>query len=359
MTPRARPHIAPLLLAGLVLLQGCEGYRLPVATAQGIGAPVSADLSPMPERQIDPSLLLPPTTPYRIGPGDQLELEVMGEAATRTTVTVGPDGKIYYNLLPGIDVWGLTVPEAADLIENEFRTYIRAKPAVTLTVRTAASQQVWVLGRVNSPGVYSLGGPTSLLDVVSEAGGLGVNTPAGGMYSEVADLPRSFLVRDGHLVPVDFQRLLRDGDLSQNVYLQTGDFVYVPSLHSSQVHVLGAVLQPRSERMNGALTLVQAIALAGGTVPTACLPNVAILRGSLAHPRIAIVAVNNVLRGKAPDVRLEPGDIVYVPFAPDRILVRYVNLILDTFVRTVGVNEGAYAISNKVAPVTVGVNLTP
>jgi polysaccharide biosynthesis/export protein len=166
-------------------------------------------------------------------------------------------------------------------------------------------------------------------------------------------------VRDGRIVPVDFQSLLRGGDLSQNVYLQPGDFVYVPSLRSAQVHVLGAVLQPRSERMTGAMTVVQAIALAGGTVPTACLPNVAILRGSLTHPQIAIVAVNDVLHGKAPDVRLEPGDIVFVPYKPDRVLVRYVNLILDTFVRTVGVNEGAYTIDSKAAPVTVGVNLAP
>jgi protein involved in polysaccharide export with SLBB domain len=161
------------------------------------------------------------------------------------------------------------------------------------------------------------------------------------------------------MVPVDFQRLLREGDLSQNVYLQAGDFVYVPPLRSSQVHVLGAVLQPRSERMAGALTVVEAIALAGGTVPEACLSNVAILRGSLAHPQIAIVAINLVLVGKAPDVRLEPGDIVYVPFTPERVLERYATLILDTFVRTVGVNEGAYMISSKSKPVSVGVNLSP
>jgi polysaccharide export outer membrane protein len=158
---------------------------------------------------------------------------------------------------------------------------------------------------------------------------------------------------------VDFQRLLREGDLSQNVYLQADDFIYVPPLKSSQVHILGAVLQPRSERMSGSLTVIQAIALAGGTVPDACLPNVAILRGSLAHPQIAIVAVNDVLQGKAPDVRLDPGDIVYVPYTPQRVLERYVTLILDTFVRTVGVNEGAYMISSKAKPVSVGVNLSP
>jgi polysaccharide biosynthesis/export protein len=358
MTSAARIAPVALLAAALLYLSGCEGVTLPVAK-EGIPPPASAELSTPPEQAIDPAMLQAPTAPFRLGPGDEVEVEMMGDIATRATVTVGPDGKIYYYLLDGIDVWGLTIPEAGDRIETALKKYIREKPTVTLAVRSVASQQIWVLGRLNSPGIYSLNGPTTLLDAVSDAGGLGVNTPAGSLYNEVADLSRSFLVRDGHIVPIDFQRLLRDGDLSQNVYLQPGDFVFVPSLHSAQVHVLGAVLQPRSERMSGSLTVVQAIALAGGTVPTACLPNVAVLRGSLSHPQIAIVAVNDVLHGKAPDVRLEPGDIVYVPYKPDRVLVRYVNLILNTFVRTVGVNEGAYTIDSRAAPVTVGVNLAP
>jgi len=320
---------------------------------------VSAELDALPEQPLDPALLSPPESLFRLGPGDTLQIEVMGDLATEATATVGPDGMIYYYILPGVDVWGLTLSQARDRLGQELQKFIREKPVVALTLLTVSSQRIWLLGRLNSPGVYALEGPTSLLDAVAGAGGLEVNTPAGGEYSETADLSRSFLIRGGHLIPVDFQRLLRGGDLSQNVYLQPDDFIFVPSLSSSQVHVLGAVLQPRSERMSGSLTVVEAIALAGGTVPGACLPNVAILRGSLTHPEIAIVAVDSVLHGKAPDVRLEPGDIVYVPYKPERVLLRYANLIIDTFVRTVGVNEGAYTINSKAQPLTVGVNLSP
>lgn len=111
--------------------------------------------------------------------------------------------------------------------------------------------------------------------------------------------------------------------------------------------------------MTGSLTVVQAIALSGGSAREACLSNVAILRGSLAQPQIAIVAVDAILHGQAPDVRLEPGDIVFVPYAPERVLTRYVNLILDTFARTVGVNAGAHAISGQAAPVGIGVTVSP
>jgi polysaccharide biosynthesis/export protein len=281
----------------------------------------------------------------------------MGDLSTLAPVTVGPDGRIYYYILPGLDVWGLTLPQARDLVADALNKFVRGKPAVMLVLQSVASQQVWLMGRLSSPGVYSLSRPTTLLDAVAQAGGLAVSNPFGGTPSESADLSRSFLIRDGHLVPVDFERLLRDGDLSQNVYLQPGDFVFMPSLHSAQVHVVGAVVQPRSVRMAGSLTLVQAIALAGGTQPQAYLKNVAILRGSLAHPQIAVVEVDQVLLGRAPDVRLEAGDIVYVPYSPNRVLVRYVNLILDTFARTVGVNEGAYAITDKATPVSAGVNI--
>jgi len=358
MTHSSRPLLIAALAAVLAGSSGCESNALPVARP-GIPAPVTADLGSTLGQPLDAALLEPPHSIFHIGPGDRLEVETMGDTASRATVTVGPDGKIYFDILPGIDVWGLTLAEASDRIALEFKKFVRERPAVTVTLRSAASQQVWVLGRLNNPGAYAIDGPKSLLNLVVEAGGLGVNTPVGGLGSEDADLSRSFLIRDGHMVPVDFQRLLHEGDLSQNVYLQAGDFVYVPPFRSSQVHVLGAVLQPRSERMAGSLTVIEAIALAGGTVPQACLANVAILRGSLAHPQIAIVAVNLVLVGKAPDVRLEPGDIVYVPYTPERILERYVTLILDTFVRTVGVNEGAYMVSSKSKPVSVGVNLSP
>ena len=152
---------------------------------------------------------------------------------------------------------------------------------------------------------------------------------------------------------------LADGELSQNIYLQPDDFIFLPSVRMPEVHILGAVNQPHSERMAGSLTVVQAIALAAGTEREACLSDVAILRGSIAHPaRSAIVPVDQILLGKAPDVRLEPGDILYVPYNPERVLDRYVNLILDTFARTVGINAGARIVSGNSTPIGIGVTVS-
>ena len=361
----------PLAAAALFLV-GCETRPLPIAR---IGAPVAAfaAVQPAPVEPLDPALLQPSQANFRLGPGDQLELEVLGDLSTRANVTVGPDGKIYYYMLPGLDVWGLTLPEARARLGDELKKYIREKPVVALTLRGVASQRVWVLGRVNSPGIYTLAGPTTVLDAVAQAGGLSSsagfvssasapslgnrNLSAGG--ADAADLSRSFIIRRGRVLPVDFQLLLRDGALSQNIFLEPDDFIFLPSARAPQVHILGAVVQPHSERMTGALTVVQAIALSGGTDRDAVLSHVAILRGSLAQPQIAVIAVDEILAGKLPDVRLEPGDIVFVPYAPERVLTRYVNLILDTFARTVGINAGARAVSGDAPSVGIGVNISP
>jgi polysaccharide biosynthesis/export protein len=145
--------------------------------------------------------------------------------------------------------------------------------------------------------------------------------------------------------------------MTQNIYLQPDDFVYLPSGRVGNVHVLGAVATPRAVDYTNQLTLVQSVAQAGGTLRDAYPSHVAIVRGSLNQPRVAVVDFNAIIRGQAPDVVLEAQDIVYVPHSPYRVLNRYVDLILDTFVRTIGVNEGARAVSDRAIPVGVNVPL--
>jgi protein involved in polysaccharide export with SLBB domain len=138
---------------------------------------------------------------------------------------VGPDGKIYYHLLPGLDVWGLTLKQTRDLVEKQLAKYL-TEPQVSLTLRTVGSKQIWLLGRLNKPGVYPLATPTTLLESIAAAGGTS-RSLSQVASEELADLRHSFVVRQGQFVPVDFQRLLHEGDTSQNIFLKPDDFVYV------------------------------------------------------------------------------------------------------------------------------------
>ena len=364
-----------LLSAGLllVLFTGCHsdkqfGLVSPTVAGNSFRAmsPAFATITPNSgvSRQ---ELLQPPTENYVVGPGDKLEIEILGDPSTHESIVVGPDGKIYFNLLPGLDVWGLTLPQVRQKIQSGLSNYMRGELQVSVTLREAGSQHVWLLGRINSPGIYPLTAPLTVLGAIAEAGGIASPSSVGSaaafggplgpsLSEDVADLHRSFVMRDGHVLPVDFYRLLKQGDLSQNIYLQPDDFIYLPSMIAKEVFVLGAVGDPTSVSYHEQITLVAAIAGARGTIRNAYLSHVAIVRGSLTSPEVAVVDYRAILKGQQPDVLLEPGDIIYVPFTPYHILANYADMIIRTFVQTVAVNEGARAVSRNAGVVGVAIN---
>jgi len=295
--------------------------------------------------------------PFTLGPGDKIEVEILGDASTRAVLSVGPDGKIYFYLLPGMDVWGLTLGQVKQQLEQALAQYVPGAQ-VSVTLRGIESKRVWLLGRLHNSGIYPMGAPMSLLEAISMAGGL--LSPVGPGTSgteEIADLQHSFVVRGGEVLPVDFQRLIREGDMTQNVYLRPDDFVYVPSAMSHDVYVLGAVHLPKPVPYPQAKTLIGAISDTGGTLKGAYVSHVGIVRGSLSQPQIAVVNFKDIVEGRASDVRLQPRDIVYVPFSPYQTLIKYLNLIVDTFARTEAINEGARAASGNAVPVGVTIGL--
>jgi polysaccharide export outer membrane protein len=344
-----------LLLAGplglaLILLGGCRSFTAhkpipatPVAVEENRGS-------------IDAAWLKPSTAEFTLGPGDRLAIEVGGEPASRVETVVGPDGKVYYEMLPGIDVWGQTLGQARASLDVALKDYYRNDPHVNITILEVGSKRVWVLGRLGAPGLYPLNGPTTLLDAISAAGGpaaaqtvsqlsTGGSVTFANPRQNAGDLSQAFVVRNGKPLPVNVSKLLREGDMTQNIYLQPDDLIYLPSPRSQEVYVLGAVAQARAVRLPGQATLVSAVAAAGGTIPYAYLSHVAVVRGGVADPTIAVYDYKAIITGKAPNVRLEPNDIVYVPRTPYAVLGRYLDLIVTTFVRTVGVNAGARAAS--------------
>ena len=352
-----------LLVAGM-LLGGCatKTANTPVAAA-----PVA--ISDESRGAVDTAWLKPPSAEFTLGPGERVVIDVVGESNTRVETVVGPDGKVYYEMLSGIDVWGRTLSQAREALETALKEYYRETPHVNLTLQEVGSKHVWVLGRLGAPGLYPLNGPTTLLDAISAAGG-----PAAGQSSAqlsngatvtmsnpsrtAGDLSQAFVVRNGHPLPVNVQRLLQQGDMTQNIYLQPDDLIYLPSPRSGDIYVLGAVAQARAVRVPGQPTLISAIASAGGTIENAYLSHVAVVRGGVTDPAIAVYDYRAIVTGKAPDVRLEPSDIVYVPKTPYSILARYLDLIVTTFVRTVGVNAGARA-ANVNSNISVSVPVGP
>jgi protein involved in polysaccharide export with SLBB domain len=261
--------------------------------------------------------------------------------------------------------------QVKERLEKELTTYVRDRPQIGLHLRGIESKRFWVLGRVQAPGVYPLATPTTLIEAISLSGGTlslsaFANQDVASITEELADLKRSFVIRDGRMLPVDFEALVERGDLSQNIYLQADDFVYIPGNVAREVYVLGAVNQPRPVAYKKGLTVAQAVASAYGTVTGAYMHHVAVVRGSLHQPEVVIIDYKNVIRGEAMDIELQPQDIVYVPYSPYRYLHRYLDLIINTFVSSTAINVGVRAAGQPSAggagvfiPVGSGIQVVP
>src|SRR5438552_7503220 len=121
---RRKSGVPAMIALAAWVLSGCQNSQPRYGDLTGVGIPVSAPAgNPAApnhtglnavtlNNQIDPAWLRPPTELFTLGPGDKLEIELLGEPTSRTTTIVAPDGKIYFNLLPGVDAWGLTIAQA-------------------------------------------------------------------------------------------------------------------------------------------------------------------------------------------------------------------------------------------------------
>lgn len=290
-------------------------------------------------RSLDPKLLIPPSEPYILGPGDVLEIEIAEVPNTLARTFVMPDGMVYYNLAGGIRAEGLT---QADFVKHLTQALKRdyTNPLINVSLVEVRSRRYWILGRVFKPGIFPLRQPTTLLEAISQSGGL-FTARFSGTTEELADLSNSIVIRNGDILPVNFEKLIKSGDTSHNIFLRHNDLIYLPSASSSTVLLLGAVAAPQAVGYKDSLTLVDCIAQGKGPAPDAYLDQIVIVRGSLSKPTASIVNLKAILTGRETNVLLQPGDIVWIPRRPLGLLESTVKLIFKDAARSVAASEGA------------------
>jgi protein involved in polysaccharide export with SLBB domain len=301
------------------------------------------------KRSLDPKLLLPPAEPYILGPGDIMEIEIAEVPGTLARTFVMPDGMVYYNLAGGVRAEGLTQAAFAKQLTAALkRDY--SNPLINVSLVEVRSRRYWILGRVFKPGIYPLRQPTTLLEAVSESGGL-FTSRFSGTTQELADLSNSIVIRDGDILPVNFDKLIRAGDTSQNIYLRHNDFIYLPSSTSSTVLLLGAVAAPQAVGYKDSLTLIDCIAQGKGPAKDAYLDKIVIVRGTLAKPSASIVNLKAILTGKETNVLLQPGDIVWIPRHPLGLLETTVKLVFEDAARSIAASGGSRLAGSTASPV--------
>jgi len=304
------------------------------------------------ENTICPSLLNPPSGEYRIGPGDELDIEIAEDLNSRATAKVMPDGMLYYNVANGINVKGKSIREVSTAL-SEALSYDYVEPVVTVNVANADSQRFWILGQIKNPGTYPLKKPTTLLAALSRGEGLG-SANIGFESEDTVDLSRAILIRGKNLVPVDFEALIERGDMSQNVYVHPNDYIYLPSRLNNMIYVLGRVNNPGPIFHDNNTTLLSAVAAAGGPRPDAIVTKATIIRGCTNDPEVCIVDLQQLMRGQTPNLRLKGGDIVWLPLSHWTNIRDYTEAILLTAGQAIAVQGGLSTVGSTGG---VGVNI--
>jgi polysaccharide export outer membrane protein len=257
-----------------------------------------------------PALPAAPTgSGLHLGPGDLVEMSAYNVPELNTKARVTGKGDIYFPFIGYTHVAGLTTEEAQTLIEKRLGEYLK-NPQVSLFVAEYTSQGASVLGEVNHPGVYPVLGQQHLFDLISAAGG--TSEKAGHSitvtHRTAPDQP----------ITVALSRNLTDQPES-NVAVFPGDTVIVHK--ADVVYVVGDVGRPSALLMDtGSLTVLKAIALAGGTNRTAKLGGAKILRKTPTGMEETPIQLKKILSAKAPDPVLLADDILVVPSSFGKIL---------------------------------------
>ena len=272
---------------------------LPVATES---LPATVDLP-----------LTPPVDPYRIGPGDELSIDVFGIDELQRTVRVQPDGRIALPILGRLSLQKLTLEEAEARIATMLRERrLATNPEVFVTVTEYQSQGVFVQGAVARPGLYQVPGGRRLVEVLSSAGGLSQRDPSG---QKIFVMRSDGQVGEPRRMEVDAYRLLALADTSLNVLILPGDMIMVPEPLAAKVFVTGAVTAPGAVEGSSAtgLTVLQAITAAGGPTPRARLTEINVIRRQPDGTQQTFsVNLKRIRSGRDPDVQLQDGDTVVV-----------------------------------------------
>jgi polysaccharide export outer membrane protein len=259
---------------------------------------------------------------YVIGFGDLLGIEVLDVAELTRDVRVNESGFVSLPLIRGkIEAAGLTTTQFQDKIAELLETNELVRQAeVTVTVKERHGEPITLTGAVGHPIVIQAVGRVTLLEALSQAGGIA--TDAG----ETINITRPAQASDpdnpspetvhATSISVDLNQLLDSGDPKYNIPLLGGDMVNVP--RAGIVYAVGAVLRSGGYVMaqdHEQMSVLKLLALSGGLTPTAKAHHVIILRknGNTGARDQVLVDIRKILTLKSGDVLMVRDDIMFVP----------------------------------------------
>lgn len=256
-------------------------------------AAIPAGSNPTAVGRVPPPAAMPGFT---IGPGDTVQITVLGRPELAASGNVSGDGLVTAALVGTVPVLGLTPQQAAQRIARAYKDgQFLVDPQVTVTMTEYQSQQLSVLGEVTSPGRFPMRTRLSILDALALAGGI---KTTGAQLAYILRPEDAVVTR----YEVDLDALLQAGAGQQYFELLAGDTVVVPK--AEVFYIYGEVKTPNAYPLKGGTTVIQALSLAGGLTDKGSDRRIDIKRRD-ANGRLQTVAagLNDSLR---------PDDVVYI-----------------------------------------------
>jgi polysaccharide export outer membrane protein len=260
-------------------------------------------------------------TDYVLGPNDEIVvIAVDAEEISNKPMRIGVGGDINLPMAGRIRAAGMTVQQLETEIAERLKVYVR-QPQVSVNVTQFKSQPVTVLGSVRSPGVIQLEGRKTLVEVLSMAGGTLAEASSKITITRRKDsgpLPvasASGTDNSPYVVgEVDMRSIIDASRPEQNIQILPNDVITVP--RAPIVYAVGQVNKPGGFTLNekDSVSVLQLVAMAGGTVPAANTKGAKVIRPVPGSTRIELaINLKDIMSGKAKDIILKPEDILYVP----------------------------------------------
>ena len=270
---------------------------------------------------------------YRIGPEDLVEISVFGEAELSRTVRVSISGQISLPLIGAVPAAGLTPVQLERQITNilKDKNYLK-DPQVSVFLKEFKSDPVSVVGAVKAPGLYPIQTRKTLIEVLAMAQGFAdgmVRQPGryivitrkaaaqAGTETSGATAPEADVRSDpnaGTILQIPIKDLLQSGDPKWNVPIYPGDVIKVAP--AGTVYVGGSVARPGAFPLTDFdnVSVIQAVAIAGGTIRAASKKNAVIVRRDAAGNRVEVkIDLARIENGQDPDATLGANDILFIP----------------------------------------------
>lgn len=282
-----------------------------------------------------PSTNLPTPEDYRLGPGDEVIIDIWGNNQATIRQTISPDGTINIPDIGLVSLNGMTIRQADSYMKRKLGQIYSvdgedAKSEIKLTLGNIRTIQVNLMGEVAVPGTYYLSSLSNLYHALYRAGGV----------SDLGSLRDIQLVRKGKKVAsVDVYDFIMNGKTPDNINLEEGDIIVVPA-YARLVEVTGNVKRPMTYELRDGETVASLLDYAGGFSGNAYKENVRVVRQNGKEYQVYTV--------DAPDYAsfvLEDGDELTV----GQILDRYANRIE---VKGAVYRPGIYQLGNGVSTVS-------